>query len=86
MVKKISFFFIAALLLGAGVIMANSSDFILTSESIKNNQTLPNEQVLNGFGCSGENISPDLKWQGAPEGTKSFALLVHDPDAPRPTG
>lgn len=72
-------------LFGAGVIMANSN-FTLTSETIKNNQTLPNEQVLNGFGCSGENISPDLKWQGAPDGTKSYALLVHDPDAPRPNG
>lgn len=72
-------------LVGAGVIMANSN-FTLTSESIKNNQTLSNEQVLNGFGCSGGNVSPDLKWQGAPEGTKSFALLVHDPDAPRPKG
>ena len=84
--RKIVFFIsVLVFLFGAGVIMANSN-FTLTSESIKNNQTLANEQVLNGFGCSGDNISPDLKWQGAPEGTKSFALLVHDPDAPRPKG
>lgn len=73
------------LIFGANVIMANET-FTLTSDSIKNNQTLPEEQVLNAFGCSGENISPDLKWHNAPEGTKSFALFVHDPDAPRENG
>ena len=85
MIKKIILFFVLIFIVCTGVIMANST-FTLTSEAIKNNQTLPNEQVLNGFGCTGNNVSPDLKWQGAPEGTKSYALLVHDPDAPRPTG
>ena len=37
--------------------------------------------VFNGMGCKGENISPALSWTQPPEGTKSFALLVHDPDA-----
>ncbi len=85
MVKRITLIIALILVAFAGVIMANST-FTLSSETIKNNQTLPNEQVLNGFGCSGQNISPDLKWQGAPSNTKSYALLVHDPDAPRPTG
>lgn len=38
------------------------------------------------FTCQGADISPALEWNGAPEGTKSFALLVHDPDAPRSGG
>jgi len=38
------------------------------------------------FTCAGEDISPALSWQGVPQGTKSFALIVHDPDAPRAGG
>ena len=56
--------------------------FSLTSPDIKPNGSIQMEQVFNGFGCQGQNISPALNWARAPEGTKSFALLVHDPDAP----
>jgi len=34
--------------------------------------------------CDGEDLSPALAWRGAPAGTKSFALVVDDPDAPDP--
>src|SRR2546423_8110621 len=56
--------------------------FRLMSPDIRPSGPIAMEQVFNGFGCSGGNISPALGWSGAPEGTKSFALLVHDPDAP----
>jgi Raf kinase inhibitor-like YbhB/YbcL family protein len=36
--------------------------------------------------CGGSGISPQLAWTGAPAGTRSFALIVHDPDAPHPGG
>lgn len=38
------------------------------------------------FACDGENISPAFRWEDAPKATKSFALIVHDPDAPRHDG
>jgi len=38
------------------------------------------------FTCQGSDISPALAWQGAPSGRRIFALMVHDPDAPRTGG
>ncbi len=37
------------------------------------------------FTCDGENLSPQLDWNGAPDSAKSFALIVDDPDAPSGT-
>lgn len=37
------------------------------------------------YARDGENVSPPLKWSGVPEGTRSLALVVEDPDAPRGT-
>ncbi|HEX5436549.1 MAG TPA: YbhB/YbcL family Raf kinase inhibitor-like protein [Gemmatimonadaceae bacterium] len=36
------------------------------------------------YTCEGKDISPPLEWHGAPSGTKSFVLIVDDPDAPDP--
>lgn len=60
--------------------------FKLTSKELKNNDTLPEAQVYNGYGCNGENVSPQLSWVNPPENTKSFAIICHDPDAPRENG
>lgn len=72
----------ALLLAGALSGAAHAGGFRLASDDIKPNAAIADEQVFNGFGCTGGNVSPALKWSGAPAGTKSFALLVHDPDAP----
>ncbi len=65
---------------------ANAGGFTLSSPTIKPNSTLGLDQVFNGFGCTGKNISPALKWTGAPRDTKSFAVTIYDPDAPTGSG
>src|SRR5258708_23019320 len=51
----------------------------LTSAAFADHHQIPNK-----YTCQGEDISPPLSWSGAPAGTKSFALIVDDPDAPDP--
>lgn len=36
------------------------------------------------YTCEGDDVSPELRWSGVPEGTRSLALIVDDPDAPDP--
>lgn len=79
-------FFIIAMALIFCANIAQAADFTLTSNDIREGQPITIEQVFNGFGCSGKNISPTLKWSGAPEGTKSFVLTSYDPDAPTGSG
>ena len=63
-----------------------AASFTLTSPDLPKGKPIPNKQVFNSFGCSGENVSPALAWKGAPAGAKSFALTVYDPDAPTGSG
>lgn len=62
------------------------ASFTLSSPSFSDGATLPSAHVHNAMGCTGQNRSPALQWQGAPEGTKSFAVTVYDPDAPTGSG
>lgn len=58
--------------------------FTLTSNNLGGGATKTEE--FNGFGCSGENKSPQLSWKNAPKETKSFAVTMYDPDAPTGSG
>lgn len=66
--------------------LALAAGFTLSSPTIAPGARLGQAQVYKGFGCEGGNTSPALKWDGAPKGTKSFALTVYDPDAPTGSG
>ncbi len=72
--------------LAAGAPAAAPGAFTLSSPQIKAGGAIPAAQVFNGFGCTGANVSPALSWSNAPQGTQSFALMVHDPDAPTGSG
>jgi len=70
----------------SGTGTARASGFTLESPDIAANSTIPATHVFNGMGCTGGNISPHLVWSGVPEGAKSLALTVYDPDAPTGSG
>lgn len=55
--------------------------FSVTSEDVTDGQPLKDEQV-SGKG----DVSPQLSWSGAPEGTRSYVVTCFDPDAPTPSG
>jgi Raf kinase inhibitor-like YbhB/YbcL family protein len=64
--------------------------FTLTSPVIPDNGTLAIKNACSDKqrspNCVGENISPPLEWSNPPEGTKSFALLLFDPEGRAPAG
>src|SRR5471032_2054390 len=66
--------------------LAHGADFTLSSSDIAEGKTLSSHHVFQGFGCVGDNRSPQLSWHGAPAGTKSYAVTVYDPDAPTGSG
>jgi hypothetical protein len=71
--------------------MARAADVLtLTSPEIQDNGTLATKNACSDKqrtpNCVGENISPPLAWSNTPEGTKSFALLLFDPEGRAPAG
>ncbi|MCX8085919.1 MAG: YbhB/YbcL family Raf kinase inhibitor-like protein [Rhodocyclaceae bacterium] len=52
---------------------------VLTSPAFAHHGEIPQQ-----YTCQGADVSPPLQWRGVPEGTKSLALIVDDPDAPDP--
>ena len=67
-----------ALMLTAGTAQA----FEASSADIISGKPIDAKFVFAGFGCTGQNLSPAVAWKSPPAGTLSYALLVHDPDAP----
>lgn len=68
------------------MITSENTDFLLRSTSFDSTRVVAENFVFNGMGCHGENMSPELEWKGAPEGTMSFAITVMDPDAKKAGG
>ena len=62
------------------------TSFKVSSPDVGPSKPTASEFIFNGFGCTGGNQSPELRWSGAPAGTQSFAVSVYDPDAPTGSG
>ncbi|TMJ88808.1 MAG: YbhB/YbcL family Raf kinase inhibitor-like protein, partial [Alphaproteobacteria bacterium] len=87
-----------ALFIGAAVVLAfawsgesaNAQGvFTITSPSFKDGERLATKMAGNNKqnpNCVGENVSPALSWSNPPEGTKSYALLMFDPEGRPPGG
>ncbi len=74
------------LLASTPVLAQQTYSFTLSSPDVESDGEINSSFEYDGFGCSGDNRSPELRWQNAPAGTRSFALSVHDPDAPTGSG
>lgn len=85
---------LGSLLLAGGLVLSFGAAYadvlMLTSPTIPDNGTLAVKNACSDKqrspNCVGENISPPLTWSGVPEGTKSFALLLFDPEGRAPAG
>jgi Raf kinase inhibitor-like YbhB/YbcL family protein len=71
--------------LAAAALLSSSAfaqSFELSSTDVSAAAPIAAQHVFAGFGCTGGNISPALSWKNPPADTKSFAILMHDQDAP----
>jgi len=83
--KKILFLCVALVFVSCKRI-EKSPEFSLASQDIKSGSSIKVKHVFDGFGCVGDNTSPQLSWKNAPKDAKSFAITAYDPDAPTGSG
>jgi hypothetical protein len=81
MKQQINRIFIALAGLAAAT-LTSAAAFEASSPDISSGKPIDAKFIYQGFGCAGQNLSPAIRWSNPPAGTKSFAVMVHDPDAP----
>ncbi len=60
--------------------------FTVASTDVAHGETIATPHLSGVMGAGGEDRSPQLSWTGFPEGTRSFAVTMYDPDAPTASG
>jgi len=73
----------AAVVLTLAPAVRGADPFTVTSTTFKDGTMMPRKvanSLSNNPNCVGQNVSPQLSWTGAPDGTKSFAILMEDPE------
>jgi Raf kinase inhibitor-like YbhB/YbcL family protein len=78
---------VAVILFFAGAnLVGHAQPYSLVSPELQDGGALQLRHSYNAEGCSGQNYAPALRWSGEPQGTRSFALTLFDPDARRGGG
>ncbi|MDQ6779948.1 MAG: YbhB/YbcL family Raf kinase inhibitor-like protein [Candidatus Eremiobacteraeota bacterium] len=81
-ISTLKFCALVALMSMGCALPASAATFALTSSAFRSGGMIPHRFSFRGYGCDGQNVSPELHWSAAPRRTRSFALTVFDPDAP----
>jgi Raf kinase inhibitor-like YbhB/YbcL family protein len=82
MLQRHAFALLISLCTAGSSLGAEGAPFQASSPDIPLGQSIAAKFIYQGFGCTGQNVSPAIIWKNAPADAKSFALMVHDPDAP----
>ena len=79
--SRVALLIVCSFALHAGAASADTA-FTVTSASLRAGGTVDNAQVFDRNDCKGLNRSPQLNWHNPPDGTRSFAVTMFDPDSP----
>ena len=67
-------------------LLPSAGTFTVESDDLVPGEKMNDDHVYDDWGLEGGNVSPHLRWSGAPENTRSYIVTCFDPDAPTPSG